>query len=70
MEENEKASARINEDEITVFRKTEMAIDVAFTFWKIVCVWEARNQKRLLEVRIVRKETIRIDILERAVLNL
>lgn len=40
--------------------RQEMAIDFTFNFLKIVGNWDARNRKKALQVRSVRKEFVRM----------
>lgn len=44
------------------FRIQKMAIDVAFTFLKILFIGEASNRKEVTQVGSARKETVRVGV--------
>lgn len=44
------------------FRIQKMAIDVAFTFLKILFIAEASNRKEVTQVGSARKETVRVGV--------
>lgn len=58
--ENEKDSGKYKK--MTGLKKQKMAIDVAFTFLKILFIAEASNRKEVTQVGSARKETVRVGV--------